>query len=182
MSRDSRSTSSAGSDRRDDVLDQLGPDVAAASVEARRVLRRDEHPLDRDRLEGVVASLVAHRDLRLAVGPQVRQRAVRLRTAASRAREAVGEHDRQRHPLRRLVAGVAEHHALVARALASRSAPRRLRLVAGVHALRDVGRLLVERDHDAAGVGVEAVLGVGVADVAHDGAHDGGDVDVASSS
>ena len=36
-----------------------------------------------------------------------------------------------------------------------------LRLVGRVDALGDVGRLLVERDHDAAGVGVEAVLGRG---------------------
>src|SRR4029434_4190536 len=47
-----------------------------------------------------------------------------------------------------------------------------------VHALGDVGRLLVDRDHDAAGRPVEAVLGPVVADVQDGLAHRGRDVDV----
>ncbi len=74
---------------------------------------------------------------------------------AARLREAfaqpVRQHDRQRHQLRRLAAGVAEHQALVAGA-------------AGVHAHRDVGRLAVDRRDDATGLAVESVLGGGVAD------------------
>ena len=57
----------------------------------------------------------------------------------------------RRHQLRSFVGGVAEHHALVAGA-------------AGVHALRDIARLLVDaRDHRA-GIGIEAVERVVVAD------------------
>ena len=54
----------------------------------------------------------------------------------------------------------------------SASPPRRARLERRVDALRDVGRLLVERHVDGAGVGVEAVLRARVADLAHDAAHD----------
>ena len=75
------------------------------------------------------------------------------RAFASCAGDGVRVLDGRRHELRRLVAGVAEHHALVAGA-------------ARVDALADVGRLLVDRDQHAAGVAVEAHLAVGVADVA----------------
>ena len=78
------------------------------------------------------------------------------------------EHCRQRHVLGRLVRRVTEHHALIARA----DRIRRVHLAfAGldrlVDALRDVGRLLVERDENAAGVGVEPVARVRIADLAH---------------
>ena len=73
-----------------------------------------EHALDLDRRAmAVLVELVAHRDLRLAVGPQVVERAV-LAHLGEPAGEAVGEHDRQRHQLLGLVDRVAEHHALVA--------------------------------------------------------------------
>ena len=64
---------------------------------------------------------------------------------------------------------VAEHHALVAGAgdvelvVVGRVGAR---LVGGVDALGDVGRLLVDRVDDRAGVGGEAEVGVGVADLA----------------
>ena len=56
---------------------------------------------------------------------------------SSRA-ELVREHDRRGHQFRRLVAGVAEHQALVAGALLGGLLAFGL---ARVHALRDVGRL-----------------------------------------
>jgi hypothetical protein len=79
----------------------------------------------------------------------------------------VRKHDRERHQLRSLVGRIAEHEALVAGA----DAVERV-VVAGLVAhveglidpLRDVGRLLVERDDHAAGLGVEPVLGARVAD------------------
>ena len=76
---------------------------------------------------------------------------------------------------------VAEHHPLVAGAGAvERVVVARivLHLVGRVDALRDVGRLLVDRDDDAARVGVEAVLGAVVADLAHLRAHERRDVHV----
>ena len=71
-----------------------------------------------------------------------------LRTSASFERELVRHLDRQRHQLLGLVARVAEHQALIAGAL--------LGGIAAIDALRDVGRLLLDRDHHRAGVGVEA--------------------------
>src|SRR5690606_24877068 len=68
-------------------------------------------------------------------------------------------HDRRRHQLGRLVDGVAEHQALVARAL----------LLVGAfalgHALRDVGRLRLDRREHAARLPVEAHRRARVADV-----------------
>jgi hypothetical protein len=93
----------------------------------------------------------------------------------------VGEHDRKRHQLRRLARRVPEHHPLIARA----DAVERvlvpgvvLDLVREVDALRDVRRLVVDRDDDAARRGVEAPLGVRVADVGDLLAHEGRDVHV----
>jgi len=71
--------------------------------------------------------------------------------------QLVSVHDRRRHQLGRLVAGVAEHQALIAGALLLEQA-----LTLG-DALRDVGRLRLDRDQDAAGVGVEAHVAAGVA-------------------
>ena len=146
------------------------------------MLRRDEHALDLDRpAPAVLVDLVADRHLRLPVRAQVRQDVPSLRTSRKPARELVGEHDRQRHQLRRLVGRVAEHQPLVAGADAvERIVVARvvLHLERGVDALRDVGRLLVERDDHAAGLGVEAVLGARVADLLDPLAHEARDVDV----
>ena len=97
-------------------------------------------------------------------------------------REPVRQPDRQRHQVGRLVAGVAEHHPLVAGALGAQlvlAARAAAQLEGGRHALVDVGRLLVDRDDDAAGLAVEAVLLAVVADLADRLADDARDVDVA---
>ena len=73
------------------------------------------------------------------------------RTSRKLAAQLVRQHDRQRHQLRGLVAGVAEHQALVAGA-------------ARVHAHGDIGRLRLDRVQHAAGLAVEAEGRVGVAD------------------
>ena len=79
-----------------------------------------------------------------------------------------------------LVRGVPEHHPLVARAeQIERIAFAALRLVRLVDALRDVGRLLVERDDHAGRVGIEAELRARVPDLAHALAHEARNVDVA---
>ena len=143
------------------------------------MLGRDEHALDLDRpLVAVLVDLVAHRHLRLAVGPQVRQH-VGLAHLGEPVRDAVRELDRQRHQLLGLVRGVAEHHPLVAGAdPVDRVEVAVLHLERLVDALRDVGRLLVERHDHAARLGVEAVLGARVADVGDRLAHEPRDVDV----
>ncbi len=65
--------------------------------------------------------------------------------------QLVGQRNRRGHQFRVLVAGIAKHHSLVAGA-------------AGVHAHGDVAGLFVDAGDDGAGVGVEAVEGVVVAD------------------
>jgi hypothetical protein len=78
----------------------------------------------------------------------------------------VRELDRQRHELRRLVTGEAEHDALVAGAQVVADS--------GV----DLGGLLFDGDEHAAAVGVEGVLGPSVADITDDLAGDACAVDV----
>jgi hypothetical protein len=124
------------------------------------VLRRDDHRLDLDGLP----VLVQAGDLRLAVGARPGQRAV-LALGRQALRHAVSQRDRQRHQHVGLAAGVTEHQALVAGA-------------AGVHAHRDVRRLLVDGDEDRARVGVEADGRRGVADAADRVADQRRDVDV----
>ena len=115
------------------------------------VLGADDDGLDPARN----AVLVLQGDLGLAVGSEVGQLA-RLAHLGQAAGHPMGEGDRQRHQLGRLAAGEPEHHALVARA----------QLVA-VDAHRDVRRLLLDADQDAAGLVVEAVVGPGIADAPH---------------
>jgi hypothetical protein len=89
----------------------------------------------------------------------------------------MGERDRKRHQLRRLAAGEPEHHPLVAGAqLAARGVLADLQR--RVDALGDVRRLALDRDERAAGLVVEAVLGLRVADVADGFADDRLEVDV----
>src|SRR5690606_16613448 len=73
--------------------------------------------------------------------------------------------------LGRVVAGIAEHQALVAGAdvLAARGVV--------VDALGNVGALLIDADHDGAGVGIDAGFVVGVANFANDLADNGRVVD-----
>ena len=146
----------SSSSRRHDRLDHLLQDVLAQRLDLDQVavLRRDDHRLDADRL----AALVLDRDLALAVGAQVVDQPLAPHLGQP-PRQLVRQHDRQRHQLLGLAAGVAEHQALVAGA-------------ARVDAHRDVGRLLVDRRDHRAGLVVEAVLGARVADVLDRLAHD----------
>jgi hypothetical protein len=135
-------------------------------LDAVAVLGGDQDALDR---RGVPV-VVAHGDLRLAVGAQVGQPvAAHLRQAPG---QPVRESDRQRHQLGRLARGVAEHHPLVARAGRSGS------VRGAIDALGDVGRLPVDGVDDRAGVRAEAQVGVDVADLADRLARDALDVDV----
>ncbi len=82
---------------------------------------------------------------------------------------AMGQGDRQRHQFGRVVAGIAEHQALVAGA----------DLLAGgafsFDALGDVRALLVDHHHHGAGVGADAHV---VVDIAHLANHVAGDVGI----
>ena len=142
-----------GQDRQDHLLLDRLADRRVRDL--RRVLGRDDHGVDP--LRG--GAVVLDRHLALRVGPEPGERAV-LPQLGQPVDDPVRQGDRQRHQLGGLVAGVAEHHPLVAGADV---------LALGgvlVDPLGDVGRLLAQGDHDGAGGGVEAHLARGVADLA----------------
>src|SRR5207253_8731636 len=141
-------------------------------IDARVVLRRDDdgvHALGN-------ALLVLDRHLGLSVGPQVRQGPVpaRFRQLPS---DGMCKRDRERHELDGFAHGEPEHHSLIASAEL-----HGIRAVAGldrlVDTLRDLRRLLFDRGEYAAGPVVETVIGIRVADVLHDAAHEARNVDV----
>ena len=154
----------------DDLLDAEFLDLAVGDVGG--VLGRDDHVLDGDRS----AVLVAHGDLRLAVGADpLGALGAGFAEAGQLAVEAVGEHHRGRHELGGLGGGVAEHDALVA------GAHLRVLLAFGltlVDALGDVRGLLREQVRDEDLVGVEDVVVVHVTDLADRGADDFLEVDL----
>ena len=132
-----------GNDCPDDVLLHVGGDLRLRNLLG--VLGGDDH---RIHAHGR-SSLVLDGDLRLAVGTQVGQRPV-LAHLGEAGGKLVREHDGKGHELLRLAAGIAEHHALVARADRIIAFPARLHLGGGVHAQRDIGRLPVDEGDDAA--------------------------------
>src|SRR5215218_691061 len=148
-----------GQQRFHDVLGEGGFE-RPVDVESRLVLSGDQHVAEslRDPV------LVLHRHLRLAVGPDEGHCAVTPYLGQA-LREAVREPDRHRHEVGGLVAGVAEHHPLVARpdlvVVVTLAGAELERLV---DALGDVGRLLVDRRDHRARVTVESVRRVRVAD------------------
>ena len=114
----------------------------------------------------------------LPSGPQPGKRSV-LANGGQPAGGVVGQRDGRRHELRRLVAGVAVHHSLVAGAQAfdlGVVAVQVTHFEGLVDAHLDVGGLFLDGDGDATGFGIEAVVGVRVTDFAHGSAHDLGDV------
>ena len=136
---------------------------SVAWVDLGVVLGREHDGVDAHR---AVVRVVLDRDLGLAVGTQVVERAVLAHLGQSLG-EPLGDRDRERHELRGVVAGVAEHQALVAGAALVELVLRRADagLVTGVDTRGDVARLGADGDLDAARVAVEALLRGVVADV-----------------
>jgi len=130
---------------RDDVVQRARGDIG-------RVLRRQH---DRDDLDRA-AVLVPEADLRLRVGAQPVDvaRTPQLRMSPHQAMRGL---DRRRHGLRRLVAGVTEHEALVAGAE---------RAVGAIDAARDLCRLMAEAHLHVAEIRVDAGRTVAVAGIA----------------
>jgi len=133
------------------------------------VLSGDDDGINGDRL---VLLVVANGHLALAVGTEEIHDAL-LAHIRQPLGQLVRQHDGRRHQLRRLVAGVAEHHALIARAL----------LVVGIdamaiHPLGDVRRLALDGYQHSAGLPVEPHGRVLVPDALDHVAHDGGELDL----
>ena len=136
------------------------------------MLRGDQHGIETDR---TIVVVIFDGHLSFAVRSQVRHFTA-LAHFGQTMGQAVGQIDRQRHEHVGLIAGVAEHHALVAgslRLIALFAGGRGLLLtVETCHTLVDFGALLGQGDHHAAGVGIEADPGTGVTDVPDHGTHD----------
>ena len=107
--------------------------------------------------DGLAAFIVLHGDLGFAVGAQIVHQTL-LAHVGQALGHLVGQRNGQRHQLRGLVAGVAEHHTLLV--VAGLLGLQRL-----IHAQRDVAGLLVDVGDDGAGVAVKTIGGVVVADV-----------------
>ena len=127
---------------------------------------------------GAVVLIILHRHLALAVGPQIGELPA-LADLGEPLGQLLGQRQRQRHQLRRLVAGIAEHHALVAGAVAQLAVGSFLVLQGLVHAQGDVGGLLINGGDDATGIAVKAVFAPVIADVPDHFPGDLGDVHVA---
>ena len=92
----------------------------------------------------------------------------------------MGQRNGQGHVLGRFVRGIAEHHALVAGADLFIIALAALTGFVGlIDALGDIRGLFVQRNQDAAGIAVKAVLGAVIADVDDGLAGDLGDIHIA---
>ncbi|CAB4886960.1 unannotated protein [freshwater metagenome] len=159
----------------DDLFDEVGADHGIA-IDAVLVLGADEHVRQANR----DAVLVVEGDLGFAIGAQVRN-GPRLANLAEPLGQAMRQPDRQWHQVGGLVAGIAEHHALVAGALPADGVLARLtaaKLFALVHALCDVCALLVDAHDHATGVSVEPEERVVVADLLDHLTGDLGDVDI----
>ncbi len=117
----------------------------------------------RDPRDPIVAIFDA--DLRLAVRSQICQFAALTRLRQTRG-QLVRERNRHRHQFRRLVARIAEHHALIPRAgQIVRIGRIGAMLDAVVHAERDVGGLLIQPHQDGARIAVESLVFAVVADL-----------------
>mmetsp|Transcript_105754 Transcript_105754/g.227945 ORF Transcript_105754/g.227945 Transcript_105754/m.227945 type:complete len:217 (-) Transcript_105754:86-736(-) len=125
------------------------------------MLRGDHHGVDLLRLHGAIRLLqVLNGDLRLAVRTQPPEQAA-LAHISEHLAQARGHGVSQGHAVLGLIAGIAEHDALVA--------GTHIHVVlANVHATRDVRALLVDAHKDLAGLVAEA-LGVHARQVIHVG-------------
>jgi len=137
----------------DDVLFDLGGQFIEFIIPLGAMLGGDDDGVD---ALGVVA-VVFHGDLAFGIGAEGGDGTC-FADFGLFFDEFVGEVDGEGHETVGFFAGETKHEALVARSLFG------VQTFAGVDALGDVGRLLVEGDHDGATVVVEALVAVVVAD------------------
>ena len=147
-------------DRLYDLLQQVHVEFVL-KVDTGSVLGGDQHRAQTNR----APVFVVEGDLGFAVGAEVGHRAV-FTDLGQLFGHAMGQPDRQGQEIGCLIAGVAEHHSLIAGALGVKLGVDIVlgaELVGLVHAHRDIGRLFVDRDDHPAGVSVEALAGIVVA-------------------
>ena len=118
--------------------------------------------------DGLVVLVVLHGDLALAIRAQVIQLAA-LAHLGQLLGQLVSQADGHGHQLRGLIAGIAEHHALVTGTA---------HLVVGAQC--DIGALAVDVGDNGTGVSIKAVLCTGVTDLRDDLADDLLEIDIAA--
>src|SRR6266478_345837 len=134
-----------------------------AIVNFRAMLRRDNHALNLYR----PAVSVFDGDLGFAIGSEKIGFAA-LTNLRQILHQTMGHLNRKRHQLRSLVAGVTEHHPLIARPLFFVE-PFALR-----HTLRNIRRLLLDGCQNRTGVAVKTHGGIGITNIPNDFANDVG--------
>ena len=133
------------------------------------VLGADNYGVDTLRLVG--DTIILHGHLALRVGTQIGHHLAFAANGSQLAQQHVRQVDAQRHIVRRLVAGISKHHALVAGSLFLGNF--------ALHAAVYVGALLVQSREHAARVGIKLVFAAVVANTVNHTARDIHQVDVA---
>lgn len=144
-----------GDDLLDDLLEDLLAELLSGDVLA--VLGRDDDGVDALGDDGTLVVLVLDGDLGLGVGAEPRQRAVAAGSGHGSI-QLVGKEEGQGEELGGLVGGVAEHDTLI-------TGTELLESLLVVETLGDIRRLLLNGDEQVAGLVVETLGGVIVADV-----------------
>ena len=139
------------------------------------MLRRDDDGIYAYR---AVFPVILGSDLALAVGAEVRENAC-FSDFGKPFCELMRKAYRKRHALGGLIAGIAEHHALIAGACIVGVGIALFRFKALINAHCYIRRLTVDGADDRKGMAVEAVLGFIVADIKNDIAHEPRNVDIA---
>lgn len=144
-----------GDDTLDDLLEDLLAELLGGDVLG--VLGRDDDGVDTERDDGTVVVGVLDGDLGLGVGSEPGELAV-VAGLLHGAVELVGEQESQGQQLGGLVGGISEHDTLV-------TGTEVLKGIVVVKTLGNVGRLLLDGNEHVAGLVVEALVGVVVANV-----------------
>lgn len=144
-----------GDDLLDDLLENLLAEVLGSDL--RSVLGGDDNSVNALGNDGTSIVLVLDGDLSLGVGPQPWERAI-VSGGSHGGVEPVGELDGEGEELRSLVGGIAEHDTLV-------TSTELLESLLVVETLSNIGRLLLNGDENVAGLVVEALARVIVANV-----------------
>ena len=157
----------------DDHIDHILADLLQRHLGA--VLGGEHHGIHPDGLLAVIL----HSDLSLAVRPQIVHKSG-LADLGKLPGHFMRQRNRQGHQLRGLIAGVAEHHALIAGAVIQLGLAGFLGLQRLVHAQSDIAGLLVDVGNNTAGIAVKAVLGAVITDIPDNFPGDLGNIHVAA--
>jgi hypothetical protein len=151
--------------RRNDGMDHLVNNVVANLIlgYVRRMLITDQHCINTH----WTPIRILDRHLALAIGAQIRQHAF-LSQSGEAATDAMRQCYWQRHQLRRFSARKPKHHPLVARTdccdLLIGHKPIAAHFERTINPLSNIGRLTVNGDHHAAGIGVKTIRSISISD------------------